>query len=351
MREIVQTFLNATVPVVVWVAPAGARSASAGAVITLAAHVAAMAPGTNIGAATPVDLQGGRVGDKIVNDATAYVVAVAELRGRDRDFARDIVAKGRSEPASRALRVGAVDVLAPDRASLFEQIDGRAVPLEDEKKVTLRTQGATVVEHELGFVKGLRQRLAHPNLAFLFMSLGMLAIVYELANPGIGLGGIIGVILVLLGFFALSVLPVNIVGVALLLLAAGLFIAELFVPGVGVLAAGGAVSLVLSGLFLVRGSLGVDIVVILPTAAVVAGAVIGAGRLVWRARKIPSATGTGQLEGRVAEVRRTDGRHAQVFLEGAWWTVRATKPLNEGQRVRVKAVEELELIVEEEEGT
>jgi len=351
MREIVQSFLNARVPVIVWVAPSGARAASAGAVIALAAHKAAMSPGTNIGAATPVALQGGEVGDKVVNDATAYVVAIAELRDRDSEFARDIVREGRSEPASRAVRIGAVDLLAADRDVLLAELDGQQVRLDRDETVTLRMRDAVLVPHEMGFVKGVRQRLADPNLAFLFLSLGTLAIIYELANPGIGLGGVVGVILLVLGFFALAVLPVNVVGVVLLLLAAGLFVAELFVPGVGVLAAGGAVSLVLSGLFLVRGDIGVDLIVILPTVAVVGGAVVLAGRLVWRARGQHSATGSGLLQGLVAEVRRADGPRGQVFLEGSWWTVRAAEPLQDGQRVRVKAVEGLDLIVEEEESS
>lgn len=348
MREIVQSFLNARVPVIVWVTPAGAQAASAGAVIALAAHVAAMSPGTSIGAATPVALQGGEVGDKVINNAAAYVAAIAEERGRDREFARDIVTEGRSEPASRALRIGAVDLLVADRQSLLDQLDEREVSLIDGDKVVLRTDGANVVGYDLGFVKGVRQRLADPNLAFLFMSLGTLAIVYELSNPGIGFGGIVGVILVVLGFFALSVLPVNFVGIALLILAAALFIAELFVPGVGVLAGGGAVSLVLSGLFLVRGPVSVDLFVILPTAAVLMGAVIVAGRLVWKARRAHSATGAGQLEGRVAEVRHADGTRARVFLEGAWWTVKGESSLHEGERVRVKAIDGLELLVDRE---
>lgn len=351
MREIVQSFLNSRVPVIVWVAPSGARAASAGAVITLAAHKAAMSPGTNIGAATPVALQGGEVGDKVVNDATAYVVAIAELRDRDSEFARDIVREGRSEPASRAVRIGAVDLLAADRDVLLAELDGGRIRLDRDETVTLRIRDAVLVPHEMGFVKGVRQRLADPNLAFLFLSLGTLAIIYELANPGIGLGGVVGVILLVLGFFALAVLPVNVVGVVLLLLAAGLFVAELFVPGVGVLAAGGAVSLVLAGLFLVRGEIGVDLIVILPTVAVVGGAVVLAGRLVWRARGQRSATGSGLLQDRVAEVQRADGARGQVFLEGSWWRVRASEPLRDGQRVRVKAVEGLDLIVEEEEGS
>jgi membrane-bound serine protease (ClpP class) len=156
------------------------------------------------------------------------------------------------------------------------------------------------------------------------------------------------VILIVLGMFGLSVLPVNVAGVVLLLLAAGLFIAELFVPGVGVLAAGGAVALVLAGVLLVRGPLGVDLVVVLPTAVVVGGGVVVGGRLAWRARARRPVSGPEALAGRTAVVRRARGTRGQVFLEGAWWTVRADEPLEEGARVRVRSVEGLELAVEKE---
>jgi membrane-bound serine protease (ClpP class) len=192
----------------------------------------------------------------------------------------------------------------------------------------------------------VRQRLADPNLAFLFLSLGSLAIFYELVHPGIGFGGIAGVISLLLGMFGLSVLPVNVVGVVLLVLSFGLFVAEMFVPGVGVLAAGGAVSLVMAGLFLVPGSLGVSPLVILPTAIVEGGLVVLGGRLAWRARHRPLRTGTSLLQGRTVTVRRADGPKGQVFLDGTWWTVRSDAPLTEGTDVRVKAVDGLQLLVE-----
>jgi membrane-bound serine protease (ClpP class) len=346
MREIVRTFLNSRVPIIVWVAPPGARAASAGAVIVLASHIAAMAPGTNIGAATPVSIQGGDLGDKVVNDATAYVVAIAQRTGRDEGFARDIVRKGRSEPASTALRIGAVDIVEAERERLLERVDGRTVTVDGED-ARLRTTGASIVRHELGFVNRVRQYLADPNLAFLFMSLGTLAIVYEFANPGIGLGGIAGVILILLALFALSVLPVNAAGIAFLVLALGLFVAELFVPGVGVLAAGGAVALVLAGLFLVRGDQRVALTVLLPTAVVMFGAVMFATRLVWRTRRTPSVMGLEGLRGRTAQVRgAAEGTKWGVMLEGAWWSIRSDEPLEEGQTVRVTDIEGLELIVD-----
>lgn len=345
MREIVRSFLNSPVPVIGWVAPPGARAASAGAVIMLSTHVAAMAEGTNIGAATPVDIQGGDLGDKIINDATAYVVAIAEQTGRNVTFARDIVQKGRSVPSSEALEIGAIDLVVNDRESLLEEIDGTKVLVEGNE-ATLDVAGATFVTKDLGFVNRVRQRLADPNLAFLFMSLGTLAIIYEVANPGMGLGGIAGVILLVLAMFALSVLEVNAVGVVLLVLAIGLFVAEFFVPGIGVMAAGGTISLVLSGIFLVQGDQRVDLTILLPTALVMFGASMFATRMAWRTRGTPSPMGAEGLVGKEATVTRTVGQKGQIFVEGAWWSVRADRDLQDGESVRISAIDGMELIVE-----
>lgn len=350
MREIVQAFLGARVPVIVYVAPPGARAASAGALITMAAHVAAMAPGTAIGAATPVDLEGGDVARKVINDAAAYAVSIARERGRDETFAEEAVREGRSA-AEEALEVGAIDLIAGSRGELLDAVDGRTVQLAEGRTVELRTRGVPLVEHRMGFSQRVLQRLADPNLAFLFLSLGTLAIIYEIANPGVGFGGIAGAILLLLAFASLSVLPVNVVGVLLLVLALGLFIAELFVPGVGVFAAGGTISLVLGGLFLFRGSLGVDPVVLLPTGVVAGGGALLLGRAAWRSRRLPPATGAEALIGRRTEVRSVQGDRAEVFLDGTWWGARPrVGRLEVGQSVRVAAVEGLTLVVEPEEG-
>jgi membrane-bound serine protease (ClpP class) len=352
MREIIKAFLGADVPVVVYVTPSGARAASAGALITFAANLAAMTPGTTIGAATPVDLQGGEISDKVINDAAAFAETVAAQRGRNKQFAIDTVREGRAVTAEEAVRLDAVDLLAASRAELLEQLDGRSVKVASGNTVTLRTADATPVEQDFGLFRRLLQLLADPNLAFLFLSLGTLAVIYELANPGVGFGGIAGAIFLLLGFFALSVLPINLVGVLLLALAAALFVAELFVPGVGVFAAGGTVALVLGGLFLFDGAVRIDPAVLIPVAAVVGGGSVLAGRLAWRARRAPSVTGREGLLGRQVTVRTADGATGQVLLDGAWWTARSRgTTLQPGQTVRVVELDGLELIVDPEEGT
>ncbi|MDQ4069192.1 MAG: nodulation protein NfeD [Actinomycetota bacterium] len=349
MRKIVQRILGSRVPVVVYVSPQGARAASAGAIITLSAHVAAMAPGTAIGASTPVNLEGGDVERKVINDAAAFAESLARLRGRNVEFAVETVREGRSAAAAEAVDIGAVDLLASTLAELLDEIDGREVEVAGDR-VALRTAGAAVETFDMSVLHRIQQVLADPNLAFLFMSLGTLGIIYEIASPGIGAGGILGVILILLGLFSLSVLPVNAVGLLLLVLAAGLFLAELFAPGVGVAAGGGTVALVLSGVFLFRDTPGLDVslAVVAPVAAVVGVAVILAGRLVVRSRRsISTTTGPGLLCGRVVTVRRSHGSRGQAFVEGAWWNVRSTGPeLVEGDEVLVVDVDGLDLIVE-----
>jgi len=352
MRDIVQAFLTSRVPVVVYVAPDGARAASAGAIITLASHAAAMAPGTAIGAATPVDLEGSDVSQKIINDAAAYAESIAEARGRDVEFAIDAVREARSATAREAVEIGAVDLLASSRTELLRSVHGMQVALTDGREATLHTKGAGIVAHELGVLRQLLQLIADPNLAFLFMSLGTLAIIYELANPGMGLGGIVGVILLILGLAALSVLPVNAVGAILLVLAAGLFVAELFAPGIGVFAAGGVAALVLGGAFLFSGGVEVSPVVLLPTGFVAGGGAVLAGRLVARSRRLLSTSGKDALVGQLATVRAAQGSSGQVTVEGVWWQARSRgHPLKVGGRTRVVDMQGLDLIVEPEEET
>lgn len=351
MRDIIQAFLGADVAVVVHVAPSGARAASAGALITMSAHIAAMAPATAIGAATPIDLEGGEdVERKIIEDAAAYAESVARARGRNTGFAEDAVREGRSVTAEEAERTDVVDLLAPNRTALLEAIDGETVTLANGSELTLETRDVEMVPYEMGTFRSVLQWLADPNLAFLFMSIGTLAIIYELANPGIGAGAVVGVILILLALFALAVLPVNALGGLLLVLAAIMFVVELFTPGIGVGAAGGTASLVLGGLFLFRGRVGVDLEVLIPVAIVVGGATVLAGRLAWRTRRLAPTTGAGGLLGSVAVVRSASGTSGQAQVGGAWWNLRTKgEELREGATVRVVDVEGLNLVVEEQE--
>jgi membrane-bound serine protease (ClpP class) len=344
MREIVQSLLNAGIPTVVYVSPEGARAASAGTFITMAASVAAMAPATAIGAATPVDLQGGEITDKIINDAVAFAVSVAEHRGRSVEFAEASVREGSSVSSREAVESGVVDLIADDLDDLLLQIDGLTI---EPLGVTLSTVGVTVERRELGPLRGILGRIADPNLAFIFLSIGTLAVIYEAANPGLGFSGIAGVIMLILAFFALSVLPVQAAGIALFVLAVALLVAELFVPGVGVLAGGGTVALLLSGLFLFQdGTVRVSPVLVWPSALVLGAASFVAGRAALVARRRPPTTGAETLVGRLVTVKVRGGRHT-AFLDGTWWDLEAPHQLNDGSEARVIGSDGIRLLVEE----
>lgn len=350
MRDIVQAFLNSSAPVIAFVQPEGARAASAGTFITMAAHVAAMAPATSIGAATPIELESGETGsDKVINDAVAFAVSVAERRGRDVIFAEESVREGASVTAAEAVERNVVDLVADDVADLLAQVDGLTVETAEGER-TLHTDGALVERVEMSFFRSVLAQIADPNLALLFISIGTLAVVYEAANPGMGFAGIAGVILLLLGFFALSVLPVTSAGIALLILAIGLFIAELFAPGVGVFASGGAIALVLAGLFLFDGSMQVSPPVLWPSAAVLGVGSAYAGRAVVKARLRPPTTGLSTLVGREVTVVGDGKGGWSAFLDGTWWTVLpGESDLAEGVVAEVRAVDGLRLIVETKE--
>ncbi|GGI09080.1 NfeD family protein [Egicoccus halophilus] len=349
-RRIAQSFLDAPLPVVVYVAPAGADAGSAGTFITYAGHVAAMAPATTIGAATPVDLEGGEVGDKIVENAAAFARTLAEERGRDVDFAVASVRDGRSVTAATALEEGVVDLIADDLDDLLGRLDGADVEVRGRGTVTLTTAGATTVDYEMSTARTLLAILADPNLAFVFLSLGTLGILYEIASPGLGLGGVIGVASLVLAMFSLAVLPVNWAGAVLLVVAFVMFVAELFMPGVGVGAAGGTGALVLGGLFLFQDQpgLGVDWWVIAPTAVLMLALTILAGRIVWRSRARPSAAGSDDLLGRTVVVRDAATGTPRARVSGSYWRLQpldGAPPLRDGQTVEVVDRHNLDLVV------
>jgi membrane-bound serine protease (ClpP class) len=348
-RSIVQTFLDAPLPVVVHVAPSGADAGSAGTFVTYAAHVAAMAPATTIGAATPVSLEGQEVGDKIVNNTVAFAEAIAEARDRDPEFAAQSVRDGRSITAAVAVEEGVVDLEVGPLSDLLEEIDGLEVEVRDST-VTLQTAGASTVEMNLSGTRALLQLLANPNLAFIFTTLGTLGILYEIANPGMGLGGIIGAICLVLLMFSIAVLPVAWAGVALLLLAMAMFIAELFMPGVGVGAAGGTIALLLGGIFLFETPTGIslDWWVLIPTVITAFVLSVLAGRLVARAHRGPSRVASDYLIGRTVTVERASEGQPRGRLDGTWWQLTPNADdvaLRDGERYTVVDRDNLQLIV------
>jgi membrane-bound serine protease (ClpP class) len=348
MRGIVKRFLAAEVPVVVYVAPPGSSADSAGAVIAMAADVAAMAPQTNIGSSTPISLGGQDISKdlrrKIVNDAAAYVGELAREHDRNVVAARKMVTEASNYGARQAKAIGLVEVIAPTLPALLREIDGtKTVP----KGLVLETAGAQIENVEMSFWQRARDFLVDPNLIALMLSIGLIGIVVELWNPGLVFPGTVGAISLILGLYGLQVLPVSLAGLLLMILAAAFFVAEAFVPSHGALTVAGAIMFVLGALMLFDPA-GDAYQVSLPVAIGIAGSLalllgIALSRAVRVARR-PAAVGVHGMVGHDGVVRR-DG---MVQINGELWRARASDgaPLVPGEHVRVEQVEEdLRLVV------
>jgi len=354
-REMFTAMLGAATPVVVYVAPAGAQAASAGFFLLMAADVAAMAPGTNTGAAHPVGGQGedieGAMGDKVEQDAAATIRSLAARHGRNAELAEAAVLESRSFTADEALEADLIDLVAPSLTALLAELDGREVT-KNGRTMTLETAEAVVETVEMSPWRRVLAALAHPNIAYILLSLGFLGIYFELMNPGSILPGVVGGICLILAFFSLSVLPVNYAGVALILLAIVLFIAEIKVPSYGMLTVGGVVSLALGGLMLFKSplpALRVSLELVFGVALLAALVVGFLMRLALRAQRSKVRTGN---EGLVGEVGRAftplgpDTRPGKVFVHGEFWHARAARPVAAGEAVRVVGVEGMLLDVD-----
>jgi membrane-bound serine protease (ClpP class) len=350
MRVICQRLLNAEIPVIVYVAPTGARAASAGVFITMAAHVAAMAPATNIGAAHPVALGGGVDKEsmrKIENDAAAFARSIAVERGRNADWAEKAVRQSVSVTEREAERLKVIDVVADSIPDLLAKIDGRTVKTV-KGPVTLATKGAVVKAIEIGFRDRFLNVITDPNVAYILMMLGMLGLFFELSNPGVILPGVIGGISLILAFFAFQSLPINFAGLLLILFAIVLFIAEIKVVSHGVLAIGGMVSMALGSLMLFdapEAGFRVSWWVIIPTVALTGGLFLFAVALGVRAFARRPLLGVSGLIGQVGVARGGLAPAGQVAVQGELWNAVADEPVEDGARVRVVDVNGLTLKV------
>jgi membrane-bound serine protease (ClpP class) len=356
MREMIQHIVNAPLPVVVYVSPAGARAASAGAFITIAGHVAAMAPGTEIGAAHPVALgQSGAqetpkaVEEKVLNDSAAYIKSLAELRGRNAEWAEKAVRQSVSAQATEAKQLGVVDLVVPDLPALLEALHGRKVKLLT-REVTLETRGAQVQQVPLSLPESFLATVSNPNIAFIMLSLGMLALFFELANPGAIFPGVIGGILLLTALYALGTLPVNWAGVLLIALAFILFVAEIFVASHGVLAIGAVISLIIGGMLLISSAappaLHVDPQVVVGVAAALGLYFAFVIQAILRSQRRRPAIGAEDLVGQTALARTALQPGGAVFLRGERWeAVCENGAVEEGEEVVVTKVEGLRLRV------
>jgi len=357
MRDIVQEMLNSKVPVVMYVSPPGARAASAGAFITIAAHIAAMAPNTAIGAASPVAIGGQEIPDteqqKIINDAAAYIRSLAETRGRNADWAEKAVRQAVSATEQEALQLKVIDIVAPDLDSLISQLDGRQVTLLGGTLVTLRTRSANVSVIEMNAIENFLYAVADPNIAYILLSVGMLGVMAEIFSPGAVFPGVVGGICLALAFYALGMLSANIAGILLVILAFGLFVAEAFTPGFGALAAGGMAALVIGSLILFRGgapSMQVAPGLIATVAILIAGFLTFA---IWRVVKVhrrQATTGREELIGKTAVVKEALKPEGTVFLEGERWSAISQSGLvKPGEEVVITKVEGLKLYVTKKE--
>lgn len=390
MRGIIQTITASSIPVVTYVAPTGARAASAGTYILYASHVAAMAPGTNLGAATPVQIGGspfpggdkpgtgkprpgeqseteGEGGDnsepvvadqgdamkrKMVNDASAYIRGLADLHGRNADWAERAVREAVSLQASEALKIDVIDVVAEDLDDLLRQIDGREIRLQG-KMQTLNTKGIAVEELLPDWRNRLLSVITNPNVAYILMMVGVYGLILEFYNPGGLVPGVVGAICLVLALYSFQLLPVNYAGFALILLGVALMVAEAFQPSFGMLGIGGVVAFVIGSIILMDTDVPdfrIYLSVVLSFAAATILVLFFIIGMALRSRQRPVVSGVEELAGKVGEVVevRSDPHHATIRVHSELWQAHSTAPLETKQRVKVRAVDGLTLEVEPE---
>ena len=374
MREIIKNISGSTVPIATYVAPTGARAASAGTYILFASHIAAMAPGTNLGAATPVKIGGisppapakrekdksdkddQAAGDesedtmqkKLINDAVAYIRSLAELHGRNQEWAEKAVRESASLPASEALKLNVIDIVATSTVDLLKQIDGREVSIHGQKR-TLNTSGLPLIQIDPDWRSRLLSVITNPNIAYILMLIGIYGLIFELANPGAIVPGTIGAICLLLALYAFQLLPINYAGMGLILLGVALMVAEAFEPSFGVLGIGGVIAFVFGSIILIdteAPGFGIDISVIITfafTSALIFIFVIG---MAFKARRRPVVSGLEEMVGGTAIVINDFDDKGTVTIHSEKWQAVSNVPLHKDQQVKVIDVKGLILQVE-----
>jgi membrane-bound serine protease (ClpP class) len=351
MRSIIKDMTGARVPVVVYVAPSGGRAASAGVFLTIAAHVAAMAPGTNIGAAHPVAMGGGEMDqtmkEKVENDSVAYIKSIAEQRGRNVAWAEDAVRKSVSVTEKEALGLKIIDLIAEDVKTLLDKLDGRTVTVASGP-VELHTKGAPLREFPMGWRLEMLKALSDPNIAYVLMTIGSIGILAELYNPGAILPGIVGAISLILAFYSFQSLPINYAGALLMLLGVVLFILEVSVTSYGLLAVGGVTSMVLGSLMLIKTDapfLKISWAVIVPVVALTGGLTLLMVGMGMRAMRQKPSTGREGMVGLVGVAKTALAPHGQLQIHGELWEAVSDQPLEPGDQAEVMRLEGLTLYV------
>ncbi len=353
MRIIVKKELASTIPIIVYVAPGGARAASAGVFVTMAANIAAMAPGTHIGAAHPVTLGGGEgkesktMTDKVVNDTVAFIKNIAKARGRNADWGEKAVVKSVSVTDEEALKLNVIDLIASDIPTLLAKIDGRVVKFDGVTR-TLHTKGVQPRPIQMSWRDRLLEIISNPTIAYILLMLGIYGIFFELSSPGAILPGVVGGIFLILAFYALQMLPVNYAGLALILFAIILFIAEIKVVSHGLLAVGGVISLFLGSMMLFRSPveyMRVSLSVIIPAVLVSAAFFIFAVSRAINARLKKPTTGMEGLIGEVGIASTSIAPEGKISIHGEFWNATSDQNIEKGEKVQVIGVKNLKLNV------
>ena len=371
MREIIQEIIASPVPVVTYVGPGGARAASAGTYILYASHIAAMAPATNLGAATPVKIGGfpsipdsfdekqendqqeradaqDPMTKKIVNDAVAYIRGLAQMRGRNAEWAEKAVREATSLTADEALAEGVIDLIASDIPDLLAKIDGLTVKMQGQE-IILSTQDVAIVELEQDWRTRLLGLITDPNIAYILMLIGIYGLILEFANPGTIVSGVVGAVCLLLALFAFQVLPVNYAGLALIFLGIVFMLAEVFVPSFGALGIGGMIAFVMGSIMLLDMDIpgyGISIPLVATVALITAGFFLFVIGMAVKARQRPVASGNVEMVGAIGEVADDFDSEGWVKVHGELWRAKTSMPLRRGQKVKITSLDDLTLTVE-----
>lgn len=355
MRQIIKKIQRSQVPVASFVAPSGSRAASAGTFITIASHIAAMAPGTNIGAAHPVNMMGGGGGNeqaktmekKVVNDAAAYIRSLAELRKRNAHWAELAVVNSVSISAEEAMKLKVIDLIAGDVKALVLAVDGRKVQVASGS-VTLDTKNLEIIYHEMNPRQKMLDIISNPNVAYILMMLGMVGIYFEMSNPGLVLPGVVGAISLILALYAMQTLPINYAGLLLILFGVILFIAEINVMSYGLLSVSGVISIFLGSTMLIDSddpALQISRAILYPTLAMTVVLSLGIVVLATRTRNLKKLGGGEGMIGETGLVKEPLNLHGRVLVHGELWEAEAETQIAEGETVRVDSVQGLKIKV------
>ncbi len=341
MKIIVKAISNSPVPVIVYVAPSGAGAASAGVMITVAGHISAMAPGTNIGAAHPVSSGGKDIGgdmsEKVVNDMASYVRSIAEIRGKNAEWLEEAVRESVSVTAEEALEKNVIDLIAKDLDELFKLINGKEVQVTTGK-ITLNTENIKIFNFFLRFRDKLLKTVSDPNIAYILMMIGLAGLYFELSHPGAIFPGVIGGISLILAFYSMQTLPVNYAGLLLIILAIIFFIIEIKTPTYGILSIGGVISLVMGSIMLFDSGTGVSLELVIPSTLVIGGFFAVVAGLAFKAHRTKPHSGMDGLLGKTGVTQEPLDPEGLIFIHGEYWQAAASEKIEANENVIVDKI-------------